>query len=65
VLVRITRQPDDPSLTEYHVGCVYDLPAALADYLVLTGCGVVEMRRETRSRRTREDRRKRYWVTSK
>jgi hypothetical protein len=50
VKVRILRQPTSNiqglSLEIYHPGQVYDLPASLAEYLIVEGFAIVEMRRE-------------------
>jgi hypothetical protein len=54
VLVRIIKQPsekiDGVRLDTYHVGQSYDVPPTLADYLVLQGFAVIEMRSTHRSR---------------
>ena len=46
--VRITRHPtgsvDGVSVECYQVGCVYDMAAVIADYLILNGYAEVEMR---------------------
>ena len=48
------------SLEYYHPGRTYDMPAALAEYLVLEGYALLEMRRDQRSTRSRpKDRRSR------
>jgi hypothetical protein len=56
-MVRIIRQPwgiiDGISLDHYRVGFAYELYPPLADFLVLEGYAVVEMRREQRSQRRR------------
>ena len=63
-MVRVIRQPtgsvDGVSLAHYHPGRTYDLQAHLAEYLVLNGFAVVEMRTRQRSSRKRPtDRRRR------
>ena len=47
--IRITKPPPTPFMDGYdvaglHVGRVYDLSAAIAEYLVVTGHAVPEMR---------------------
>jgi hypothetical protein len=58
VLVRVIRQPlgtiDGVPLGRYRPGQTYDLAPSLADYLVLQGCALIEMRRESRSKRLRQ-----------
>ena len=57
MLVRVIRQPlgkiDGVPLARYRPGQTYDLAPALADYLVLQGCALIEMRRGDRSKRLR------------
>jgi hypothetical protein len=62
-VVRIIRQPygavDGVSLGYYRPGRIYDVTPLIADFLVLRGFAVIEMRRADRSRRPRpSDRRK-------
>ena len=56
-MVRIIKQPvgqvDGISLRLYHPGKTYDVPATLADYLVMQGYATIEMRKRTRSHRPR------------
>lgn len=53
VKVRIVRQPtgriDGISLKHYHPGQTYEVPPALANYLVIEGYAIVEMRRVHRA----------------
>ena len=63
-MVRIIKQPvghvDGIALRHYHVGQTYDVPPALADYLVMLGYATPEMRKRNRSQRPRPtDRRQR------
>jgi hypothetical protein len=63
-MVRITRQPNGVvngvSLRHYKPGRTYELDPLLADYLVLEGFAMIEMRRSQRSHRYRpNDRRRR------
>ncbi|HEV3216960.1 MAG TPA: hypothetical protein VGZ27_14610 [Vicinamibacterales bacterium] len=55
--VRLLRQPygsvDGISLSQYHLGQVYELPASLAEYLVAKGFAFFEMRSHRRSMRYR------------
>jgi hypothetical protein len=55
MVVKITKQPsgkiDGVRLDRYHVGQSYDVPPTLADYLVLQGFAVIEMRSTHRSQR--------------
>lgn len=52
--VKITRQPlgkvQGMSLNRYRAGEVYDLPASLAEYLVIEKYAIVEMRDRDKSR---------------
>ena len=62
--VRITRKPygtvSGLDLCYYRQGATYDIEASLAEYLVLEGFAVIEMRRAQRSHRFRaNDRRRR------
>jgi hypothetical protein len=62
--VRMTREPagrvEGVSLQHYRTGCVYDVPAELAEFLVALDLAVIEMRGGQRSSRTRpNDRRRR------
>jgi hypothetical protein len=54
MVVTIIKQPsgkiDGVRLDRYRVGQSYDVPSTLADYLVLQGCAVIEMRSTHRSR---------------
>ena len=64
VKVRITRKPfgavSGLDLCHYREGAIYDMDAPLAEYLVLEGFAVIEMRRAQRSHRLRaHDRRRR------
>jgi hypothetical protein len=58
----VIRQPlgnvDGVPLTRYRPGQTYDLAPSLADYLVLQGCALIEMRREDRSKRVRPNERR-------
>ena len=59
--VKITRQPlgtvHGVSLKHYRPGVVYELPPALAEYLVMEGYATLEMRtRETPTAIPKEDR---------
>ena len=62
VLVRVIRQPqgviDGIQLGHYRPGQTYDLAPSLADYLVLEGCALLEMRRGQRSARRRANERR-------
>lgn len=61
-MVKIIKQPsgrvDGISLGLYHLGQSYDVPPSLADYLVLQGYAVSEMRQRTRSERKRPSERR-------
>jgi hypothetical protein len=63
--VRITRRPpgvvQDVSLQHYRPGEVYDLPPALAEYLVMHDLAIVEMRDpvRTQTQQVRVERRRR------
>jgi ribonuclease BN (tRNA processing enzyme) len=63
VRVRFLRQPygsiDGISLSHYHAGHVYELPASLAEYLVTRGFAFFEMRSRRRSMRYRVNDRRR------
>jgi hypothetical protein len=63
VLVRIVKQPtgtvDGIALKRYHVGQTYEVAPFLADYLVLQGFAISEMRHEKRSKRKRPTDRRR------
>jgi hypothetical protein len=52
VRVRLTKLPDEPvnghDWRGYQIGRVYDLPPEIADYLVVAGYAVVEMRGDRR-----------------
>ena len=52
--VRIVKQPmghvDGLGLHHYRVGRCYELPTHLAEYLVMEGYAILEMRKEERSR---------------
>jgi len=56
--VRITRPPtgviDGMSLCHYHAGQAYEVPALLAEYLVVEGYAAIEMRQHQRSSRPRK-----------
>ena len=58
VIVRVTRQPvgtvDGVALALYRPRQVYDVQASLAEYLIMQGFAIAEMRRAQRSRRARE-----------
>jgi len=62
VRVRIIRQAngsiDGIGLACYRVGCTYDISSGLAEYLVLEGYAVVDMRRGVRSPRPRKRQRR-------
>ena len=63
VLVFVTGQPygfaDGVSLRRYKPGRTYEMDPVLAEYVVLQGFGLFEMRRSQRSTRSRpNDRRK-------
>lgn len=63
--VRFTKEPgrrsiQGISLSCYHVGCTYDIPATLATYLILEGFAEVEMRRTDNRRPVATERRKRF-----
>jgi len=62
--VRITREPtggvDGMSLKHYRTGCLYDVPAELAEYLVALDFAVIEMRGRQRSSRSRPNDRRRH-----
>ena len=52
--IRITKSPPTPfmegyDVTGFHVGRVYDLSAAIAEYLVVAGFAVPEMRTADRA----------------
>jgi|1185.fasta_scaffold1218127_1 hypothetical protein len=57
MLVRIIRQPvgfaDAVSLRHYQEGQTYEMDSTVADYLVLQGFALFEMRRHQRSSRWR------------
>src|SRR5688572_22004500 len=63
VNVCIVRQPtgkvDGVSLTRFRVGRCYDLAPSLADYLIVRGFAVLEMRRTDRARPLRPTDRRR------
>ena len=64
VMVRVVRRPvgtvDGVSLAQYRPGHVYDVQASsLAEYLIIQGFAVAEMRRGQRSHRRRETDRRR------
>jgi hypothetical protein len=63
VIVRVVRQPvgtvNGVSLAHFRPGRTYDLDPPLADYLVLQGFAIAEMRRADRSRRPRPTDRRR------
>jgi hypothetical protein len=63
VLVHIIRQPpihpEGIPNGHYSVGRTYEVPAYLAELLVMEGYAVMEMRRAQRSHRVRPDRRRR------
>jgi hypothetical protein len=63
VRIRIIVQPrgfvDGVSLRHYLLGHVYDVSAALAEYLVADGSAQLEMRSRQRSRRPRPNERRR------
>ncbi len=56
-MVRVIKQPSGRvnglELSYYKPGRTYELTPALADYLVMEGYAVIEMRRERRSFRAR------------
>ena len=62
-MVRVIRQPtgilDGLSLSQYRVGQTYELNPALAEFLVVQGFAVFEMRRAERSHRIRWNDRRR------
>ena len=62
--VRITRQPvgfiQGVSLKYYRPGEVYELPPALAEYLVVEKYGIFEMRERDRPVPIEEERRRRF-----
>jgi len=55
VKIRVTRQPvgnlNGINLRHYHPNRVYDLPSNLAEYLVIQGFGLLEMRTSQKDRR--------------
>ena len=53
ILKYTTGNVDGISLAHYLPGRVYDVPPLLADYLVMQGYAIVEMRRRQRSQRFR------------
>jgi hypothetical protein len=66
-MIVITRQPsgsiDGVSLSYFRVGRAYEVNALLAQYLVMEGYAVIEMRRRQRSARIRSNDRRRVRVT--
>jgi hypothetical protein len=62
-MVRVIRQPfgtvNGIALHQYRLGQLYELPPSMAEYLVLQGFAVIEMRRGQRSKRLRETDRRR------
>ena len=62
-MIRVIRQPigtvDGVSLRSYKPGRTYELEPSIADYLVLSGYAVIEMRKSARSRRQRPNERRR------
>ena len=52
--IRITKAPsgivDGVDTSQFHCGHVYDLPAALAAFLILHGCGRLELRSSDRDK---------------
>jgi hypothetical protein len=62
-MVRVIRQPTGSvngiPLDKYRPGRTYDVDPSLADYLVLEGFAISEMRRADRSRRVRPSDRRR------
>jgi hypothetical protein len=62
VTVRILRQPtgsiEGISLNYYRQGQVYDVPAAIGEYLVAEGFAIVEMRKEAKPGVSPVDRRR-------
>jgi hypothetical protein len=66
-MVRLIRQPfgtvNGIALHRYRLGQVYDLPPSVAEYLVLEGYAIIEMRRGQRSKRARRTDRRKYVTT--
>ena len=62
-MVRVIKQPigtiSGLELDHFKLGRTYELHPSLADYLVLEGYAVIEMRRLARSRRPRPNDRRR------
>ena len=62
-MIRVIRQPlgtvNGVSLRNYKPGRTYQLESSLADYLVLKGYAIIEMRKGARSRRLRPNERRR------
>ena len=59
ILRHTTDHVDGISLAHYLPGRVYDVPPLLADYLVMQGYAIFEMRRRQRSHRARPHERRR------
>ena len=59
ILRHTTDSVDGISLAHYLPGRVYDLPPLIADYLVMQGFAIFEMRRRQRSHRARPHERRR------
>lgn len=64
VIVRVIKKPTGTingiELRHYQLGHTYDLDPSLADYLVVEGFAVVEMRQRNRSQRFRPNDRRRH-----
>jgi hypothetical protein len=62
-MVRVIKQPtgwaNGLEMSRFKEGRTYDLHPSLADYLVLEGYAIIEMRRSSRSRRYRPNDRRR------
>jgi hypothetical protein len=64
ILKHTTDLVDGISLAHYLPGRVYEVPPLLADYLVMQGYAIFEMRRRQRSHRRRPNDRRRPPATS-
>jgi hypothetical protein len=62
-VIRVVRQPvgtvNGVALRNYKLGRTYEPEPSLADYLVLNGYAIIEMRKSARSRRMRPNERRR------
>ena len=60
MMIRVIRQPEGSvngvSLAYYKVGRCYDVKPLLAEFLVLNGYAMIEMRRDERAPRLDQDR---------